>query len=592
MLQIVKNAIEASRKRSFLNTRPSLYSDNPEKISSWDAYQWYQRFPHFNRVYVDTVIEKYKVLRHTSPRVFPFEVLRSKAPNQNESEWAYQCALYKPTTIAIWNKAVNKTKLISNKQNYSIEWDAEAEDQKQYFYKDFPIYHSLVSWVFEVLAVEKLNFPNRACVIMPNVPKDAEGNPIQTELAEPIPYIIDEENIVHYEYGNSIVWVTDWTAGKMQFEAIDRQNYYRFVQDGDSVQEFITYVHGWDFLPAFKLRGKAENVDGEILYSSYFSDAIPVLDEAIQVRSNLMMSHFKLAYPIIIEVVDDCDECKGLGKIWSSEQNDYITCTACDGKGTKSGLSPTSTYQVRATRSVGDKNELPLTPPVQFAAPNSDILRYGKEFLDSLESKAFDFLFKPKNADSATATEVAKNESEWHSFLVEFSNSVFDDLEYLLEGIGFIRYGEAFRMPKVRRPTEFSFKTNAEISEELNEAKTSKLPAVMMRQLYKDYGNTRFNTTNMSREFQFQTIADKYWYLDFTELRLIAAEADPVDIALHIAYTTIIANLEAENTEFWEQEIDAKIAQVREKAQEAALPIINNRQGANVADIFSNILNQ
>jgi len=595
MLQIVQNAIKELQKARG-GTRPSLYSTDPQKLSSWDAFEWYERLPNFNRIYVDSVIEKYKVLRHTSPREFPYEVLRQKAPNQSPEEWAYQCGLYKPTTIAIWNRALNKTRVISNKQNYSIVWhdsDERQESQKEYFYKDFPAYSSLIAWVFEVLAPEKINFPNRLCVVMPNVPTDEEGQPIQSELAEPIPIIIDEEKIVHYEYGKMAIWLHSYTSEGAVFKAVDRTNFYEFVENRkqQTVSERITYVHNWEFMPAFKLRGKAEDVHGEILYRSWFADAIPTLDDVIQIRSNLMMSHFKLAYPIIIEVVDDCDDCRGTGKDYNAEKEVHETCGSCNGTGRKGWHSPTGTYQVRASKGVGQDNNLPLTPPVQFAAPSSDILRYAKEFLEDCEEKAFHFFGRPKQADAGTATEVAEMRDEFQSFLIDFSNSVFDDLEFLFDCIGFMRYGEGFESPTVRRPTEFSFKTNAEITAELTEAKKNGILPLYMAKMYGDYGSTRFNTTNLAEQFTFQLKVDKYWYLSFAELRLIASEIAPVDLALHIGYSTIIARLEMQHPDFWEKDFDEREALVREQAEIAAQPILSNRTTANVADIFDNFLN-
>jgi hypothetical protein len=290
-------------------------------------------------------MEKYKVLRHTSPRVFPSEVLRSKAPNQSPAEWQYHAVCTSRKRVAVWNRAVNKTKVIANKQNYSIEWADEQEEQKKYFYTDFPIYSDLVSWVFEVLAVEKINFPNRVCVVYPDVPKKEDGSYDQTVPPSPIPLIIDEEMIVSFKYGQSLLYISHWEQGKMEFVGVDRQHFYKYVQDGEKIEEAITYTHNWRFLPAFKLGGKAEEIDGEILYSSPFADAIPALDEAIQVGSNLMMSHFKLAFPVIIEVVDDCDNCSGSGKVYNSEQQQHVNCPVCDGRGTKSNHSPTGSIR-------------------------------------------------------------------------------------------------------------------------------------------------------------------------------------------------------------------------------------------------------
>jgi hypothetical protein len=585
LLPEVEKAIKAVKRKP--RNRASLYDSDLQTLSSWDAYKWYREFPAFNNIYVESIMEKYKVLRHTSPRVFPSEVLRSKAPNQSPAEWQYQCGMYKPKTVAVWNRAVNKTKVIANKQNYSIEWADEQEEQKKYFYTDFPIYSDLVSWVFEVLAVEKINFPNRVCVVYPDVPKKADGTPDQSVPPNPIPIIIDEENVVYFQYGQKCLYLTSWELGRMEFVGVDRENFYHYVQDGESITETVTYSHNWGFLPAFKLGGKAEEVDGEILYTSFFADAIPTLDEAIQVGSNLMMSHFKLAYPIIIEVVDDCDHCRGSGKVWDEAKQVNVDCGHCNGTGTKSGLSPTSTYQVRATKGMGQDNNLPLTPPVQFAAPNSDILRYGKEMYDDLLDSAFDFTQKAKKADAATATEVATNRDEWQSFLIDFSNQVFDMMDFLFESIGFMRNGKEFKKPVIRRPTEFSFKTNAEITAELKEAKLAGLPAIAISKLLGDWGNSRFNTTDLFRELEFMQRVDKYWHMSFEQLRMMNGQLSAEDFALHIGYSTIIANLEG-NGEWWELPFETREAQVREKAQEMAASM---RQANTMGDVVDLLLN-
>jgi len=59
--------------------------------------------------------------------------------------------------------------------------------------------------------------------------------------------------------------------------------------------------------------------DGEVLYRSSFADAIPHLNTVIRLESNLMMSTYRLAFPIIIAVVDRCDAagCDG-GQVWNN----------------------------------------------------------------------------------------------------------------------------------------------------------------------------------------------------------------------------------------------------------------------------------
>jgi hypothetical protein len=571
MLQIASNSLtllEIAQKAA--NEVKFKRIDRPERISDFDPDEWYNSFPNFNSVYIDSIREKYRVLRHASSRIFPYEVLRAKAPNQSDTEWEYQKRLYKPKTNAVWNRALNKTKVIGNKQNYSIEWPDEKSEQYDYFHKDFPIYSDLVSWVFDILAAEKLNFPNKVCLVYPIVPMREDGTFDQSVPPDPVPVIIEEEDIVHFEYGEKLLYITHFQPGKMHFIGVDKTGYYKFVQDGKNITETLLYSHEWKFLPAFKLRGKAEmRKDGEVLYSSYFADAIPTLDEAIQVNSNLMMSHFKLAFPIIIEVVDDCVSCSGQGQK-PDEEGNMATCGTCNGTGARQSLSPTSTYQVRATKGFNETNTLPMNPPVQFAAPSSDILRYGKELLSDLLNSSFDFLFKSERANAATATGEMLELQEFHSFLIEFSNSIFDDIGFLFEAIGDLRFGEGtFSTPTIRRPTEFSFKTNAEITTEIAEARKNNLPESYLSALLSEAAQTRFNTTNVTEEFEFQQRLDKFWYMDSAQLKLNAHVITKADLILHLSFTTILANLQSEvEGDFWELDFPTRSELVNAKVQE------------------------
>lgn len=578
LIEVVESAIEKVRYK------PQV---RPLSISDFDVERWYSSFPKFNDVYIDSIRQKYRVLRHSSSEVFPYEVLKAKAPNQSEAEWEYQRRLYKPKTNAIWNRALNKTKVIGNKQNYSIHFGQEDDGFYDYCNKDFPIYSSLVSWVFDILASEKINFPNRVCLVYPIVPKKENGEPDQSQLASPVPVILDEEQIVHFEYGEKLVYVTNWEVGKMKFVGVDKTGFYEFEQNGKEITETLIYSHEYDFLPAFKLRGKAELKGNEILYHSYFSDAIPTLDEAIQVNSNLMMSHFKLAFPIIIEVVDDCHTCNGRGTVLNASGG-VETCGTCEGSGVRQSLSPTSTYQVRATRGMNENNILPLTPPVQFAAPSSDILRYGKEMLNELMSSAFSFLFQSEKADAGTATGKQLELQEFHSFLVEFSNSVFDDLEFLFEAIGHMRYGDAFTMPSISRPTEFSFKTNAEITAEISEARKSNMPEIYLSALLEESAETRFNTTTVGDQFSLLKRLDKYWYMNAAEIKLNAQVISIPDLVLHISFSTILENLKQEVDAFWDLTFEEQKALFDERVQQivAQLP---TEEIDPVADILNSI---
>src|SRR5688500_1637251 len=85
-----------------------------------DSY--YENLPNFNPVYVESVRQHNKIAVHSSLDVFPYSVLRSKAPNQSDAEWKYQMGIYESITNSTWDRAKSKTKIIANTQNYAINW--------------------------------------------------------------------------------------------------------------------------------------------------------------------------------------------------------------------------------------------------------------------------------------------------------------------------------------------------------------------------------------------------------------------------------------------------------------------------------------
>src|SRR6185369_2193330 len=96
-----------------------------------DIDKYYKAIPDLNPVYVPSIKHRNEVAVHAIKGTFPYELLRTKAPNQSDKEWAYQKGIYKSYTFRAWGRAENKTKVVGNSQNYSIsDW---GEDQKEYF---------------------------------------------------------------------------------------------------------------------------------------------------------------------------------------------------------------------------------------------------------------------------------------------------------------------------------------------------------------------------------------------------------------------------------------------------------------------------
>src|SRR5690554_5318625 len=100
--EIVKKIRKWQSSNSLL-VRPTGYSPKYK----YDA--WISSLPDFYNGYKDSLLQHERVAVHAEDDVFPYGILRSKAPNQTKEEWEYQLGLYEPMTNATWGRALNKT---------------------------------------------------------------------------------------------------------------------------------------------------------------------------------------------------------------------------------------------------------------------------------------------------------------------------------------------------------------------------------------------------------------------------------------------------------------------------------------------------
>lgn len=575
-----------------------------------------KQIPDFNPIYKDAIIQHNKVAVHSELDCFPYALLKSKAPNQSEAEWEYQMGLYESYTNSTWGRAKNKTKVISNDQNYSIDgWD---DEQKKYFFEDYPVYHSIIDYFFDIVRDRKIDYPNEVLLIEPwYIPykEDGEGNriPDQSEEISPIARIIKEKDIIDFVeneyllvlescYEEYKVGDTTYTNG-LEFYFYDSEKIVEIKQIGFDnefipVFEYIeVYKHDWGWLPARKLQGKPVYAqDGRILYYSHFADAIPDLNDVIRMSATRSMSVNKMAYPVIIAVVDPCSyhdlktgaRCNG-GSILL-DNGHMGTCPSCNGSGKANNHSPTGVYEVvaRTSNGLGD-NVLPMTPPVQFAAPDSGILEYLGKIIEEKKKAAFGHLFESEDANAATATGKELEKEEFMSFLIQFSNELFSLMGFTIEAIGFMRYGDSFVMPSITKPKSFSLKTNADITEEIGQAKEKGLPSVYVQRLVTESNNTRFNTSATSeKQLDLVYRIDRLWDKDDLTIRsMIGQTATKLDAIIHDSITTFITNAEAENENFWELEFWQQKAIIMEyaMAEEAKLKAATNTTAQNILNV-------
>lgn len=611
-LEFIQQLVHNSAKL-LVRKRIESFVGKFDKNYNWDSRV--NNLPKFNPIYREAVLQRHKVAVHSELDCFPYELLRTKAPNQSPEEWEYQMGLYESYTNSTWGRAKNKTKIIANEQNYAIDgWD---DEQKKYFFEDYPQYHSLIDFFFDIVRDRKIDYPNEVLVIEPEfIPGeyDEEENfiPDQSELIRPVAVIKKEQEIIDYIDNEYLLILseddmeykvngTEYENG-LKFHFYDKERIIEIKQNGfdsNHIPTFdyvVVYEHNWGWLPARKLQGKpVKNDDGRILYHSVFADAIPDLNDVIRMSATRSMSVNKLAYPIIIAVVDPCNyadltngvRCNG-GRIMT-HAGSFATCPQCNGTGKQSNHSPTGVYEVvaRTQNGLGD-NILPMTPPVQFAAPSSEILDYLGKIIEEKKKSAFGHLFESEDANAATATGKELEKEEFISFLIQFSNELFSLMAFTIEAIGYMRYGSEFVMPSITKPKSFNLKTNADITAEIGEAKKQGLPSIYTERLITESNSTRFNTSPTSEaELDLTFRIDRLWNIEPLMVRaMIGVTCTKLDAIIHDSISTFIKNAQADNDNFWELDFEAQKAIIMGYAN------IEANKLTTVAGAAQDILNQ
>ena len=564
-----------------------------------DSY--YKDIPDLNSIYVESIKHRNEVAIHAIKGTFPYDLLKTKAPNQSDKEWEYQKGIYKSYTFRAWGRAENKTKIIGNTQNYSISgWD---DEQKKYFFTNYPAYHSLPAYFFDIVRKKKINFPNQVLLIRPEylpIKETADGPIIDQSI--PIPYIvdiIDEFKVAAYKEGKYLLSICEEMVlindrKFYQFDFYDDMNIYKVIPIGytDNVLKYeVVFIlqHGWGYLPAQKLKGEIQDcIKGNDLYNSIFSFAIPDLDDAIRLSSNLSMSEYNAAFPTRIRVVDKCTysdpelntPCIN-GRMFKSGK--FEQCPSCMGTGTDSSISPTGEIQVKMYSShlAGAATQLPMSPPMTYVAPPVDIYIHLDLRIKAKMDGAFAFMFKSDNADAGTATGEQLEKEEFYSSLVQFSNELFNLMKFSIEALGFFMFTKeqskigksgAFVMPEISNPTYFNFRNASDITKEITEARLGGLPEPYILQLLKEYGMTRFNNDEDVDKFtDFWVYCDRLWNKDEATIRiLLNVTVSPIESIIHSSFTSMVEQAVIDNKDFWDKEPEDRKQIIVDMATEIA----------------------
>lgn len=447
----------------------------------------------------------------------PSKLLDIKRPNEDDSARKYRLASYKPKTKSAGSRAVSIMNRIYNPRLYSIEYSNTItipdEDNTLNNYLDggMPYYNSLMNYIKSVFTKSHLEDPGGVVIIQP-----ADFEVEDTQFFEPIPFFYGSEQVLDFDddhyfvigffedrenYQNSkfLKKVVIYTRDEMR--VFKRENYAK------PFEQTFDYVHGFDWVPGFRVGGIVTDSRPPILYESFISGVLPHWDDAVCYYSDLAAQIVTHLYPEKWEYSRNCSAkgCNnGTVKIQESGTGRTLetSCKNCHGTGREVVRSPYNVIQINRS-ALNPEEQLPI-PPAGYVTKDLD----PTVLLEKIAEKEIEKGFEAVNLDikdhiNEGQSGVAKmiDRQDQDGFMSTYAQTVFNYiLPNTVKGIIFWRYSQYLGsetrvdefMPMFKEPTSFDIYSISLLTEELATLKQSGVSGAVLIGLQKDIIDKRF----------------------------------------------------------------------------------------------------
>lgn len=558
---------------------------------------------------------------HSMLNKFPERLMRNRAPNESKEELDYRKDNFEPITMPYWYRAVSSINgRIWSEQNHRITFT--DDDIEKYFLEEFPVTGSIIQYFKSILTPYKINDANAVLTIkigeLPTYIDEAtdEEKIDTTQEPEVSLQIYGCERVILFKPNQYALFLSneksevDYSGKKVMeglvFLLYDKEAIHKIKQVGKKVdwsfQAEVYYQHDLDHLPCWKLKGipkqDVKDTQEDLVYYSYFTPAVPLLNKVLKQDSSLDASISKVAYPIRTYYEDECDEptCQG-GKIpdvygEGGAVTSYKSCPKCGGTG-KGGLrfSPMKDHVLRPPKKTVTDEEVALPfPAIAYVSPDSAILTFLKDKIKDEIVEAFTFInidvSKSDNTGDQTAIEVKIDREELFAFLLHFASECFELLEKSMKAIVEVRYGEKEKAFEIKPPKTFEIYSADELTIELGEAKKAGVPEIAIREMTKDYMKQRFSQQGeMEKIVEVVFNVDGYATKDTTEIAILKSNNLIAlwQAILHEEIYQFIDQLSEANKDFFEWKLSRQKEELEKLARARATELTPNT-AANIVD--------
>ena len=580
--------------------------DEKELPEFWDGYtmavNWYEQA----RI-------------HGQKGVFPYRLFIKQAPNQTEAERQYVRANYKQTTYTVFKDMIDTYGRAYHENNYSIDY---AEDEAQYKNDDdsfqkymdqlLPVYSSIENFTFNVLPPLKMMDGMGVVAVMPfdlDTIENENGDLVinSDELVRPYPRFFHVKRLMMLNEKVAIIesdeksWVkkgnTDVEEGLVYY-IFDKTWMYKAEQYGkksDYLFQYINYFeHGVGHVPVKMVDGSAVQINDNLLQQSPFLTVTDILDEVILDSSLLRGIKPACAYPYRIMIGDACEfQEKADGEYITCMDGNLhyaggriATCPSCNGTGMKDRVSPQGVMLIKPkTRLNPEGDAINPRDAMHYASPGPEMFNVLRSEINSHFLAAYDALHiknvnkKVQGAENQTATEAAGHMKALIGGITVWTRQQFDMLEWLFDTIGKMRYGGNYKMPIIKRPTNYDFFLESDYMEQINQAIASGQPPFVIQSIVYRYLQTLYYPDVKGQKiFALISSADRLMTMasDEVNLKLSKGLINKWEAVLHDSAISFVQDLIRENPTFLDLDLTEQIDQLVNKAKEVADGISSN----------------
>ena len=587
--------------------------------------------PNYTSNYVYKVEMMERIKYHAELNNFPEKLFIAKAPRQTAEELEYIRANYKQVTLPVYLDFQSTISRIFHDTNYSISYPHQESIEGEYSYQEYieeglPYYGSLEAFMKFMIPHLKLTDPNGIIAVKPyeiNKFENDNGEILvdDSKLFEPTPFYFSCEQIVAEEEDEYyLVELKDKSPvnyyDKIQnigrvFEFYDKENIYRIYQVGKYTDnEFVIelyFNHGEGIVPCTKLKGIPSLVQSELVWISPFSYAVDLLDlvavnsSYLQVVINNCVFPFRVMYGDIceFEYIDRMGErsvCSN-GQVYDSSGQRYITCSACNGSGLKSRVSPLGVMLLKPKTNTSEGDSGLAQNPIQYVEPTMNTPEFLMKKIDNDELKARKILHLHTSTSSVTgneklATDMMLDLKALYAFIKPISDQIFSIWEFIAKRIGYQRYNELFNAPVFTYPISFDFNTEQDYTIQISEAIKAGLPPFILQTiLWKYLQAIYYNEKTTSQVFNLIYNTDRL--LPFTNDDILLKQSKGLvqkwEIILHDSALTFVDELKKEVEGFFDLSLDEQKQMLIDKAKK----VVDNIEGKVIStqmNVVSNIM--